>query len=135
MIFNKQKSYFKRKNEGVQAMIWDLEFKRSKSQMIREEVRQEYDKSKAKLDVLQSQIKAQKDKPSMEEAEIKRLDDQEVLLKRDIERYEAQMKQIDLDIAGTQPTNEYPDGVSGINDQLDSLMELKVMISQYIKTL
>lgn len=135
MIFNKQKRYFKRKNEGVQSMIWDLEFKRSKSQMIREEVRQEYDKNKAKLDVLQSQIKAQKDKPSMEEGDVKRLDDNEVLLKRDIERYEAQMKQIDLDIAGSQPTNEYPDGVSGINDQLDSLRELQQMIKEYIRTL
>ena len=135
MIFNRQKRYFKRKNEGVQAMIWDLEFKRSKSQMIREEVRQEYDKSRAKLDILQTQIKAQKDKPSMDEGEIKRLDDQEVLLKRDIERYEAQMRQIDLDIAGSQPTNEHPDGVSGINDQLDSLRELKQMITEYIKQL
>ena len=134
-MFNKQKGYFKRKNEGVHAMILDLCFKRSKSQMIREEVRQEYEKSKAKLDILQSQIKAQKDKPSMEEGEIKRLDDNDVLLKRDIERYEAQMKQIDLDIAGSQPTNEHPDGVSGINDQLDSLRELKQMITEYIKTL
>ena len=71
----------------------------------------------------------------MEDGEIKRLDDDEVLLKRDIERYEAQMKQIDLDIAGSQPTNEHPDGISGINDQLDSLRELKQMITEYIKQL
>lgn len=134
-MFNKQKGYFKRKNEGVQSMIWDLEFKRSKTQMIREEVRQEYDKNKARLDILQIQIKVQKDKPTLEEGEIKRLDDQEVLLKRDIERYEAQMKQMDLDIAGSKPTNDYPDGVTGINDQLESLRELQVMIKAYIKQL
>lgn len=132
-MFNKQKAYFKNKLDGVQKMIWDLEFKRSKTQMIREEVRQEYDKSRAKLDILQTQIKAQKETPTMEEGEIKRLDDQEVFLKRDVERYEAQIKMLDLDVQGTKPTNEYPDGVTGINHQIDSLRELQVMLKEYIK--
>lgn len=132
-IFSWKYRYFLQKKRGVEKMIEDLCFKRSKTQMIREEVRQEYDKSRAKLDILQTQIKAQKETPTMEEGEIKRLDDQEVLLKRDVERYEAQIKMLDLDVQGTKPTNEYPDGVTGINHQIDSLRELQVMLKEYIK--
>lgn len=134
-MFNKKKKYFKNMLEGVERMIWDREFKRNKALIIREEVRQEYDKNKAKLDIIQTQIKAQKESPTLEEGEIKRLDDQEIILKRDIERYEAQMKQMDLDVQGSKKTNEYPDGFVGINDELDSLRELQVMVKNYIKTL
>lgn len=135
MIFNKKKRYFKNMLDGVQKMIWDREFKREKALMIREEVRKEYEKNKAKLEIIQSQIKTQKEKPTMEEGDIKRLDDQEVLLKRDIERYEAQMKQMDLDVNGSKETNEHPEGYTGINQELDSLRELQEITKVYIKTL
>lgn len=135
ITFNKQKRYFKQKLNGVQKMIWDFQFKRHKTQEIREDVRQEYDRSKAKLEIIQNQIKAQKEKPTMEKGDIARLDDNETLLKRDIERYEAQLKQMDLEVFGSKPTNEYPDGVTGINHQLDSLQELKGMLKEYITQL
>jgi hypothetical protein len=133
LFFNWKYRYFKNKIRGVQKMIADLEFKRFKTLEIREEVRVEYDQNKAKMDILEKQIKQQKEKPTMEEGEIKRLDDQKVLLDIDIKKQEDQLKVLDLDVQGTRPTNEYPDGVNGINQQLDALQELVVMLKNYIK--
>ena len=132
-MFNKKRQYFKEKYEAVQKMIWDMEFKRSKTRMIREEVRTEYDITKSKLEVLNNQIKAQKEKPTMPEGEIARLDDEKVRIERDIKRYEEQMKNLDLEIDGSKPTAELPDGAIGINHQLDSLRELLIMVRDYYK--
>lgn len=121
-------------------MIWDLEFKRFKTREIREEVRQTYDQQKAKLLSIETTITNERAKPDsyankMAEGDIARLDDEVVRLKNDIERYAAQIKQIDVDVDGSRETNEYPNGVAGISQQLDSLRELEGMIREYIKEL
>lgn len=131
----KQKAYFKKKLDGVQCMIWDLEFKRAKTQMIREEIRMEYDNLKSKLSVLEGEIKTEKENPKMEKGEAARLDDRKVLIDRDIERFIGQMKGLDLEVNGSKPTEEYRDGVQGINQQLDSLRELQGMLKSYIDAL
>mgnify|MGYP001574832216 CR=1 FL=1 len=111
-------------------MIWDLEFKVFKTREIREDVRREYDQSKSRLSILEEQITNwPKDK---DEGDRKRLEDQVVLLKRDVERFEAQMKQLDLEVNGAKPSMEYPDGVQGINHQIDSLQELKGMLKEWL---
>lgn len=165
MLFftNKKKKYFLHKLDGVQKMIWDLEFKREKSLMVREEVRQTYDNTQAKLFILLEKIKSQlltpekicevhnpevgkekihKDKGvcaceykenSMPVPEIEKLYDQKELFERDLNRYKAQMKQVDVDVGGSPKTNEYPDGEDGINQQLDALRELKGMVKDYLK--
>jgi len=134
-ISNWKYRYFLKKLRGVESMIEDFQFKRFKTREIREEMRQEYDNLKAKLSVLETQIKTQKEKPTMEKGEIARLDDSKVLLDRDIERYANQMKALDLEVEGSKPTAEYHDGVQGINDQLDALRELYQMLQDYIKKL
>ena len=134
-MFNQQKKYFKQKLYGVQRMIWDSQFKRFKTLEIREDVRQEYDKSKARLEITETQVKSQKENSTMEAGDVAKLEDQIVMVKRDIKRYESQLKAMDLDVFGSKPTNEFPDGISGINDQLDSLRELQIMIKEYIKSL
>ena len=60
-MFNKQKRYFRKKLDGVQKMIWDIEFKRAKTQLIREDIRVEYDNMRSKLATLENQIKSQKE--------------------------------------------------------------------------
>ena len=123
--------HFKQKLEGVNKMIWDLEFKSFKTREIREDVRREYDQQKAKLSIIEEEIKNwPKDK---DEGDRKRLEDKTELIKRDISRFEQQLKQLDLEITGSNPTNEYPDGVQGINHQVDSLQELKLMLREHIK--
>ena len=132
-MFNWKYRHFRKKLQGVKRMMLDLEFKRFKTREIREDVRQEYDNLRSRLQILEERIKTQKDNPTMEEGDIKRLDDQKVLLERDISRLKDQMKALDLDIQGSKPTNEFPDGVAGIQQQLDGLQELKVMLKDYMQ--
>ena len=135
MFLNKQKRYFKKKLDGVQKMVWDLLFKKAKTQSIREDIRVEYDNMRSKLATLENQIKAQKEKPTIEAGDIARLDDQKILLDKDIERFLEQMKGLDLEVEGSGKTNEYPDGVQGLNQQIDALRELQIMLKSYIKEL
>lgn len=67
--------------------------------------------------------------------QLERLYDQVQVLGNDVQRYAAQMAQMDIDVQGSPKTNEYPDGVDGINQQLESLRELQMMIKAFIKTL
>lgn len=161
-MFSQKKKYFKHKADGVQKMIWDLEFKREKTMMIREEVRREYDGTLAKINIhitkIEGQLKDPKKKCEIHNPEegkervlraagkcvceyienhiptdeIDRLYDQVEILTRDSERYKAQMKQMDVDVQGSPKNSEFPDGADGINQQLDSLRELQGMIKQYI---
>lgn len=127
--------YFRKKLKGVAKMVLDLEFKRFKTLEIREEIRGEYDVLKSKRYVLEAQIQSEKEKPTMKKGEAARLDDQKVLFDRDISRFEEQMKALDLEVYGSKPTQEYPEGVQGIVQQIDALQELKVMLSDYMKSL
>lgn len=116
-------------------MIWDLEFKRAKTLSIKEDIRVEFDNLKSKLNTLETQIISQKEKPTMEAGDIARLEDQKVLLDKDIEKLLVQMKMLDLEVEGSKKTNDYPEGVQGIAQQLDALRELQLMLRAYIKEL
>lgn len=164
-ITSKKKKYFIKKGEAVLKMIWDLEFKREKTLMIKEDVRREYDGACSKLQItdakILSQLKTEKicevhnpekgkekvhrdkgtcvceyvEKDFIGKDELERLYDQHDILVRDRDRFILQMKGMDIDIQGCTATNEFPEGVNGINQQLEALRELKVMIKQYIKQL
>ena len=114
-------------------MIWDLEFKAFKTREIREDVRMEYDQSKARLSVVLEQIENwPKDR---DEEDKKRAEDRATLQKRDVERFEEQMKRLDLEVNGSKPTVDYPDGVQGIEHQIDSLQELKGMLKEWLRNI
>lgn len=123
-------------------MVWDLEFKRFKTREIREEMRQQYDNLKHRLALLEEKIKSEKEKPTMEAGDIARLDDDKVRLERDIDRLlngKADdpslvcIKGLDLELEGSKPTVDYPQGVQGVAQQLDALRELKGLLTDYIK--
>ena len=157
-MFNWKRRYFKNKLRGVEKTICDLEFKRFKTREIREEVRQEYDHAKAGIAALEAQIRAQKANPDqvcpkhsptpgkegpceceykgpLSKDEVERLYDKIELLNRDSGRYLEQMKGLDLEVSGSGPTEEYPEGIQGINQQLEALRELKAMIKDYQRQL
>ncbi len=134
-MFNKQKQYFKKKLDGVQKMIWDLEFKREKTLEIREGLRGEYDAMKARLDAVLGIIKGLPEDKTAWTDEQKQLEDQKVLFERDATRLENQMKELDLDVNGSPKCNEYPDGADGINDQLEALQQLKGLVIKKIKSI
>lgn len=136
MIFsNPKKAYFKQLLKGVHKMIWDLEFKQFKTREIRESVRVQYDDCKMKLNLVNTQVEKEEKEPTITPDELGRLKDQVVILTRDMERYLGQLKTMDLDVNGAAPSSEFPDGVVGITQQLDSLQELKIMVKDYIKSL
>ena len=130
-MFNKQKKHFKSKLTGVQRMVWDLEFKRFKTREIREEVRQTYDNQKSR----QFSLKEQLNNKELKKEELANIKDEIERLDVQLKRYEEQMKGLDLEVEGSKPTNELPDGHDGINQTLDSLRELQQMIKSYIDEL
>lgn len=132
-MFNWKYRYFKEKLRGVEKLILDLEFKRFKTREIREELRVEYDNLKNRLSVLLAQIENEKTKPTMPKEEAARLDDQKVLMERDLERYLNQMKGLDLEVEGSKPTSDYPEGVQGITQQIESFRELKDMVQESLR--
>ena len=134
-MFSKQKRYFRKKLWGVQCMLWDMDFKRYKTLYVREQIRQEYDNSRSKLEILKTNIAAEKDKPTLPVDEFKRLEDNEVRLNEEIEKKVAQMKQLDIEINGSPATVELPEGYQGINQTMDGLRELAQVTKKYIKEL
>ncbi len=126
-----QKSYFKQRLAGTQRLIWDLEFKAHKTREIREDVRKEYSNMMSRIDSLKTQVAnwpADKD-----EGDKKRLEDQIVLCQRDADRFVAQMRQLDTEVEGAPKTNENPDGVDGIVQQIGQLKEVQIMLKDWIK--
>lgn len=128
-----RKDHFKQRLQGTRNTIWDLQFKVFKTREIREEIRNEYDMMKSRLATLEQQIaNFPTDKDQGDKA---RLEDDVVRAKRDADRFLAQMKELDLEVEGSKKTNEHPDGVTGITQNIDSLRELEAMLKDYIKSL
>ena len=126
-----KKDHFKQKLRGVEKMAWDLEFKLFKTREIREGIRKLYSDNKARLLDLDEKLKDWKEKPEDKPA----AEDRKALLTRDLERMESQLKQLDIEIQGTRPTNEYPEGYPGVSGEIDSMVELKGMLENHIKSL
>lgn len=116
-------------------MIWDFEFKKFKTLEIREEIREKYDQLNAKLDALNTKIESETAQKGKKDADVARLQDDKVRLERDIERLKSQMKDLDLEVFGSKPTQEHPHGLQGITHTLDSLRELQGMLKEYQKGL
>lgn len=126
-----KRKHFQQKLEGVQKMIWDLEFKSFKTREIREDIRKEYDTAKSRIDSFIKQIETW----TGDEAERKGVEDKKVRCERDVIRFEAQMKQLDEEVNGAKPSAENHDGVNGIVQQIDSLRELVEMLKDHIKSI
>ena len=137
--FNKEereeKEFFTRKIISTTKMIWDLEFSRSKTRRIREEVRQQYDDMRAKMLALDEQTVEQAKNPTMEKGEIAKLDDQKVLFKKEEERLLEQIKKMDVEVNGSERTEEYKDGHIGLDEQIEAFRELIGDFKEYIKNI
>jgi len=123
--------HFKNKLKGTEKMRWDLEFKASKTMQIREDIRKEYDHMKSVSDTIEKQLVDFKGKKE----EKATLEDKKALAERDTERLLNQIKALDMEVNGCKPSNEYPDGHTGIKDNIASLAELEGMLKVFIKSL
>lgn len=129
--------YFIKKYHAIDCMIQDFEFKRFKTRDKREEIRNAFDQSKAKLQSIETTIKHEEEKTDnkMPEGDLARLKDEVIRLNQLVESYLAQLKSTDVEIEGSPQTNEYPEGVDGITQQLEALHEVKGMVKEYAKNL
>lgn len=128
-----KKDHFLSKVRGTRTMIWDLEFKIFKTREIREEVRNEYDMMRARMETLQKQLE---NFPADGKKEDKAaLEDQLLLTTNDAQRFLAQIENLDVEVEGAKPSEKYPDGAAGITHQIDSLRELESMLKDWVKTL
>ena len=125
-----KKAHYKQKLRGTERMRWDLEFKVEKTNQIREDVRKKYDYMKSRVATVEESLKTEKDK-----AEKANLEDKKVIATKDAERLLNQIKALDLEVNGCKPCQQYPDGHTGIVDQIASMRELEGMLSNYIRTL
>ena len=135
-MFNQKKRYFKKKLQAVQNAIYDLEFKRFKTLEIREGIRKEYDNLRSRQEVLNVQIEKESAPTGLRETaidEFKRLEDQKVILEKDINTKKNQMEGLDAEVNGLAASAENP-ATPGINHQLDAYRELAGMIKEYVRT-
>lgn len=128
-----KKAHYKQRLASTNKMIWDLEFKISKTKMIREDIREEYDSMNARKATVENQLKNWPKK--QEEGERKRLEDQLVLIERDLTRFKAQMEALDNEVYGAKKSNENPDGIRGITQDIESYRELIEMLKDHIKSI
>lgn len=123
--------HFEERLRGTRATIWDLQFKVFKTREIREDVRKEYDQMKARIEAYDTQLKNwPADKT---EGDKKNMEDDKARAERDAERFLKQMQMLDLEVEGSKPTAELPDGYAGITQQIDSLREVEKMLQDYLK--
>src|SRR3990167_7888724 len=132
-VFNWKYKHFVKKKRSVLMMVEDLQFKKFKTLQIREKEREDYTSICSRLGDINERIKSEKGEPTLSTDEIKGLDDQKALLERDKERKELRLKEIDIEIQGTRPTDEYPDGADGIEQQIELLHNLAHTIDIWLK--
>lgn len=128
-----EKKYNVKKLVGLTYALYDIYFKRFKMSVRREEERQKYDNTKAKLETLNQQIKQQKENPTMPKGDIARLDDEKIRLEEDIKRYEANLKVYDEIIKGIPKSSEHPEGVPGLEDEIRNARDTVEIMKIYIK--
>ena len=124
-----KKDHFKSKLVGTQKLIWDLEFKRHKTLEIREGVRKEYDFMLSRVASIEDAIKNFKG----EEGDKARLTDDLERAQKDADRLKGQLRQIDAEVHGEQPSAENHSGTIGITEQIDSYRELRDMLKSWVR--
>ena len=128
-LINPAKAHFKDKLDYTNKQIWEIEFKINTSRKVREDIRLSRDRVASGLQTLEEQAKlAHGDEKKKLEAKLKEE-------KETLKRFEAQMDLVDREVVGVEPSEENPQGQQGLNHHLESHIELREMVKEYIKTL
>lgn len=129
-MFNKKKSYFKRKLKHEDQKLWELEFKIIQSRKIREGVRQDRDRTvegRNRIEVALKDEQLPEDKKTQYESDLKATNET-------ISRYEKQIQMIDDQVNGFDG-DENRESIIGLLEMSKSGVEHKKMVSDHIKTL
>lgn len=125
-LTNRKYRFFHKKLKGVQAAIWEHEFKIAKARQLREGIRQDRDHALATVANIDANLKTEKDAEKL-----KVLESDKAKLLDNAKRYEAQMKMVDNQISGVPAEGENP-GENGILDTIKSYAELREMYKDYL---
>lgn len=135
LLTNKEYRYFVKKYKEVQFTIWDLQFKRYKTKEVREEIRQLMDSRKAAIENLKERVKAEEKEGKIDKEDLETMKDDIVRGEKEQEKFQEQLNGLDAEVNGIKPSQDYPGGVTGIEDQLSSLHELREMLKVYMEKL
>ena len=130
MFTNKKKAHFVQKLVAVERTIWDLEFKIAKSRQVREGVRQDRERALQGIEAISAQLNGTVSTEEKEKMETEKANMVDMAT-----RFEKQMQMIDTEINGQAPTEDMPQGVQGIMEQIAGFVSLKEMYTDYIKTI
>ncbi len=133
MFGNKKKSHFKKRIQNIEEAIYDLEFNRAKLKMIREQMRQQYDRVQESSLSAKAGLDAEKAKETPDENVLKNF---AALVERyapDLEYLTKQMEGIDQAIdseAVDQKGNPL-----GATQKIEAARAMKDMLKEHLKTL
>lgn len=125
--------HFKARLKNVQSAIYDLEFNRAKLKMIREQMRQQYDRIKETVSSATASLELEKTKETKDETSLANLQKVIDRYTPDLQYLEAQLTGMDNAIDCEQlDKNGNP---IGINQRIEAARVMKDMLAEYIKTL
>ena len=130
MFINKKKQHFKKKLEGVQKRIWDIEFLRSEYKATREGFRVEYDRLKELQDAANVRIASEKEKEDPDKTIIEQLEKLKERYDPDMQQLKKQMDNMDLLIEGPAPEGSPQ---QPLNTTIDGLRSVMVRLKDFIK--
>jgi hypothetical protein len=128
-----KKKFFQNEIYFLKKRIWNLEFQVNEKKQLREGVRKEYDYMSARIEsITQAIANFPKDG---DEGDKKRIEDDKVRAETDLKGLETQMKVLDIEIYGSKPCVDYPDGVMGLTGEIESLREIELSLNDWVKSL
>ena len=124
-MFNKKKKYFKKMLSDAERTLWELEFSKFRALGIRESLRRQHDQAKEALNRIEATLK----EDAKNEAALKDKADIEARLVN----IKAQIDDIDVRVSGALPSETYPEGVVGVTQKIDNIIETRSNLQEFIK--
>lgn len=110
----------------IEIQIWEHEFKKFKALGVREGIRRQYDQGNDALSRLKAQAEGLKEVPEELKAN---LENTEKL----VNQFKGQIDELDLRMNGALPSEAEPEGVVGMNQQLEALVQLREYVKAFVK--
>lgn len=123
-----EKKHFKEKIKYMDVQIWNLEFTRFQISQIRESIRQEYDQLRSRKEAINSTLKTEKD-----EVKITEMKDQLEKVENGEKVMLQQMQDKDIQVNGCKECEQFPDGVQGLNEQIEVARMTQQLYKDYLK--
>lgn len=117
-----KKRHYEKALITVKKQIWDLEFQRNKLKHIREDIRQQYDRTNEHVQQLKAKLEAEQAKDDTDAKVVEQLTAQIKQQEPDLEGFKSQIQSIDEDCDG--------EGADSKKSQLEGLRALETMIKE-----